>query len=121
MSIKVTALFMILLIIGSLITAQEPRTPADNWCFEGGAWDDGRCGNGTEYENKWHWTCGWYMARFEAGTFTKTDLPVTCQSAFGTDTDVVPTYIPPTPTPTHSPLDPTPTYIPVEPTPTVPA
>jgi hypothetical protein len=57
-----------------------PGTPADNLCYEGGAWDDGRCdipphGGSTALA----WTCGWYMARYYAGVFTASDVISECQ------------------------------------------
>lgn len=48
----------------------ERGTAADNACNEGGVMA-GKC------NSEWHWTCGWYLARYDAGVITS--VPATCQ------------------------------------------
>ncbi len=87
---KLSLLAIILLLtIGGIpaVSADEPlpETAEDNWCYPGGDWDDGRC------VTNWHWVCGWYMARYEAGKLSRPQildmckhlLPSLPQSVFG--------------------------------------
>lgn len=66
-------LIAILLLLAIVVVAQDMPT-VDNWCDAGGVWDDGRCNDGDEYQQEWHWTCGWYMAQVDKGMFTIEDL-----------------------------------------------
>lgn len=53
----------------------EPGTAADNACNEGGSmWRENPVDGCT---SDWHWTCGWYLARYDAGVFTS--VPAICQ------------------------------------------
>jgi len=79
----VSILLLILLFSAIVIVAQE--TPVENWCDEGGVWDDGRCGEGSVEELIWHWTCGWYMAQVDKGEFSIDELRVNvpdCESLY---------------------------------------
>jgi hypothetical protein len=65
----------------SIALADQVEDPADNWCYAGGAWGDGRCtvpGNGALTE--WYWTCGYYRAQVIKGTFSVSEIPQTCQA-----------------------------------------
>jgi hypothetical protein len=62
----------------------EPYTHADNECYAGGTME-GRCnqdtnGDGTvsQAEIDWAWNCGWYIARYNDGLFTRADVPSWC-------------------------------------------
>ena len=64
----------------------EPETRADNECYSGGRMA-GKCDNGfhadgsvTSDEVAWAWRCGWYMARFNDGTFPRDAVPNDCAS-----------------------------------------
>lgn len=48
----------------------EIGTPQDNACHVGGSMA-GKC------DTDWAWTCGWYLARYEAGVFN--GVPANCQ------------------------------------------
>jgi len=58
-----------------------------NACFDGGSMA-GKCdstdidGDGEieQGEVDWHYTCGWFMIRFEEGLFTREEIPLTCLS-----------------------------------------
>lgn len=75
--LKVKKLFSYLMLVLLLVAlavpmqmagAQEPGTGADNLCF--GAWADRCTVPGDQAVTEWMWTCGWYVARVEAGTLT---------------------------------------------------
>lgn len=61
----------LLCLVAPVVSAQEPNTAADNACYEGGVMA-GKC------TTDWHWTCGWYLARFTNGQFAREQVPVTC-------------------------------------------
>ncbi|MBZ0305231.1 MAG: hypothetical protein K8I82_04100, partial [Anaerolineae bacterium] len=54
------------------IPPYEPSagSKGDNACHEGGSMA-GKC------DTEWEWTCGWYLARFEAGV--NSGVPASCQ------------------------------------------
>lgn len=56
----------------------EPGTPADNWCYPGGEWGDGRCNHPDPFVQTYNWTIGWYMPRCEAQIFPADALPEPC-------------------------------------------
>ncbi len=66
-------------------TTPVPGTRADNECYTGGTME-GKCGgNGfhadgshTQAEVDWAWKCGYYMARFNDGKISRTDVPSEC-------------------------------------------
>lgn len=65
--------------------AQEPApgTKEDNACYEGGAMWREKSGEGCT--TPWHWTCGWYLARFlsksyNLGGYDTSLLPDWCMS-----------------------------------------
>jgi hypothetical protein len=78
---------VIILILSSLFVSAQDATEIDpeaNACNEGGSME-GKCNidfdeNGTvdDYEILWAWTCGWYIARYDAGIFA--EVPSYCQS-----------------------------------------
>jgi hypothetical protein len=55
----IVLLLTLLLLIPATASAQEPGTPEDNACNEGGLME-GDC------TTEWHWECGWYLARWQA-------------------------------------------------------
>jgi hypothetical protein len=63
-------LIVVLLAVPLAVHAQE--SVPDNACYEGGSME----GNCT---TEWHWTCGWYLARYEVGIFSRGQVPQTCQ------------------------------------------
>lgn len=77
-------LFLLLTILLALPAAAQddvPPTPdpADNLCFEGGAWDDGRCEiPAYEGATALAWECGWYFARLYSGELGREDMPTQC-------------------------------------------
>jgi hypothetical protein len=88
----------------SIALADQVEDPAENWCYAGGAWGDGRCtvpGNGALTE--WYWTCGYYRAQVVKGTFSTSQIPQTCRAPVApvttTSTTPVVTVTPPTGTP----------------------
>jgi hypothetical protein len=87
---KVLILVLILLLSSLAILAQEDESndlaPDANACNEGGAMA-GKCNidfdeNGVvdDYEIAWAWTCGWYIARYNAGIISRSQVPVFCSS-----------------------------------------
>ena len=77
-------LTLFLLLFALPVAAQDDTTPApdpaDNLCYEGGAWDDGRCSiPAYEGATALAWECGWYFARLYAGTLGRADIPTQCQ------------------------------------------
>ena len=74
---------LIAVISASAVSAQEgspDSDPADNLCYEGGAWDDGRCNiPGHEGASELAWMCGWYMARYYRGELIADDVIDSCQ------------------------------------------
>lgn len=60
--------------LGGVAQAQEPQigTAADNACNTGGAM-------ARQCDNLWAWTCGWYLARFTSGQFSRAQVLDTCQ------------------------------------------
>lgn len=96
-------ILVLIFVLGSLaISAQELPEDA-NACNEGGSME-GKCnvdfnGDGeiSEFEVTWAWTCGWYMARYDAGIFSRNQVPVFCESLLpaeveGTGGDEGPSY-----------------------------
>lgn len=63
----------------------KPGSRADNECYAGGTME-GKCGgNGfhadgssTPAEVEWAWKCGYYMARFNDGKISRSDVPSEC-------------------------------------------
>jgi uncharacterized low-complexity protein len=63
----------------------KPGTRADNECYAGGTMD-GKCGGDafhadgshTQSEVDWAWKCGYYMARFNDGKISRSDVPSEC-------------------------------------------
>lgn len=55
--------------------AQDPTAGSkeDNACNEGGSMA-GKC------DTEWAWTCGWYIARWESGIFTRSQVIDSCAS-----------------------------------------
>jgi hypothetical protein len=53
----------------------NPNNPNENdranACYSGGTME-GKC------DTEWEWVCGWYMIRFDAGLFTREEIPFTC-------------------------------------------
>jgi len=86
-------LLIILFVLPLTVLAQDntynpaPESPQDNECFAGGTME-GKCsstdidGNGLieDWEMNWHWECGWYLARFNNGVFSRSDIPRRCRS-----------------------------------------
>jgi hypothetical protein len=79
----ITLSFALLLAFPAL--AQEPTTeaplndPADNLCFPGGLWGDGRCEiPAYEGATALAWECGWYFARVFDGRLSAGDVPSWC-------------------------------------------
>jgi hypothetical protein len=60
---------LLLMVVSIPLYAQE--TPEDNECYDGGTMA-GKC------DTDWAWTCGWYLARFNQGIFTREQVPLTC-------------------------------------------
>ena len=83
---KSSVLFVLLIALAalaftSIALADQVEDPTENWCYEGGAWGDGRCtvpGNGVLTE--WYWTCGYYRAQVVKGTFSVSQIPETCRA-----------------------------------------
>lgn len=75
-------LFVFMLIIaacfGEISAFAQADTAESNACDAGGVWE-GKCDWPTEAEREWAWTCGWYVARYEAGIIT--EVPVWCNYA----------------------------------------
>jgi hypothetical protein len=81
MTIAVLALLIGLMIFP--VAAQDDvlptPDPADNLCYEGGAWDDGRCEiPAYEGATALAWECGWYFARLYSGELRREDMPTRC-------------------------------------------
>jgi hypothetical protein len=75
----------IILIISSLAVSAQLDEDA-NACNEGGSME-GKCnvdfngdGEVSDYEVTWAWTCGWYIHRYNAGVFSRNQVPVFCSS-----------------------------------------
>jgi hypothetical protein len=55
----------------------NPNDPAvnarANACYPGGAME-GKC------DTEWEWTCGWYLIRYNAGMYSRSQVPATCAS-----------------------------------------
>ncbi|MCL4875234.1 MAG: hypothetical protein KJ064_01175 [Anaerolineae bacterium] len=64
-------LVLVVLLLVSVSVYAQDGSPTDNACNPGGALD-GKC------TTDWHWTCGWYLARFYQGTAA--GVPSSCQS-----------------------------------------
>lgn len=78
---KVISLFLLmLLLVVPIASAQEPAE--DNACNPGGSME-GKC------ISDWHWTCGWYLARYERGEYTVLEVPQDCAASL-----IIP-YLPP--------------------------
>lgn len=81
--LKILFVLMCALMLALPVAAQDDvlplPDPADNLCFDGGAWDDGRC-NIPAYEGATAlaWECGWYFARLYGGTLAREDMPTQC-------------------------------------------
>jgi hypothetical protein len=43
-----------------------------NACYEDGTM-------ASKCDTEWEWICGWYMIRFDAGIFTREEIPATCR------------------------------------------
>lgn len=72
---KITLMVMLLFVMIPLVNAGDAL---DNWCDAGGPWGDGRCNAETEALTKWFYTCGWYMARYERGEFSRGQVDSSC-------------------------------------------
>ena len=78
------AMVLVLLAVGMTISAQDDGTTDDNWCLEGGPWEDD-CG--TDARGEWMWTCGWYYAQAQLGNvhwlpwWCATQMPAGCYIA----------------------------------------
>jgi hypothetical protein len=88
---KLLFLVIILLVSSLFVSAQDTTEidPEANACNEGGSME-GKCNidfdeNGTvdDYEILWAWTCGWYIARYDAGIFA--EVPSYCQSLLASE------------------------------------
>jgi hypothetical protein len=75
--------------------AEEPApyTRADNECYAGGTME-GQCnqdmdGDGlvSQAEIDWAWNCGWYIARFNDGLYSRTDVPAWCSILLPVETN----------------------------------
>jgi hypothetical protein len=76
-------LLLVCLIFGSIyISAQEddqgnPNDPhvndRANACYEDGSME-------SKCDTEWEWICGWYMIRFDAGIFSRSEVPAMCNS-----------------------------------------
>lgn len=78
--LKSSILFILFSFTITSLLAQEPEigTPQDNACNEGGVmWRENSVDGCT---SDWHWTCGWYMARFSDGRFSREQVPAVCAS-----------------------------------------
>lgn len=74
------------------VDAQQGPPGLDNFCDAQGPWGDGRCTRGTFQQIRWHFECGWFMARFDDGRLKREDVPRMCHS-------VLPPPPPPRPLP----------------------
>lgn len=74
---------LLLLLLVPVVGAQQPTSGVDNACEAGGSMA-GKC------TSEWHWTCGWYVARYERGEFSLGQVPADCAASL-----IVP-YLPPT-------------------------
>lgn len=78
--IIIVVLITLMLLPTGFTVADEPlpETPQDNACYEGGSmWrekPEDRC------STLWHWVCGWYLARYTAGIFTRHQVIDQCES-----------------------------------------
>lgn len=83
---KFTFLLVIILLVSviPMVNAQEPEpgTAADNSCNVDGSME-GKC------ISDWHWRCGWFLARYESGSYTLTQVPADCAAVL-----IIP-YMPP--------------------------
>jgi hypothetical protein len=75
------ALFVVsALSFASFALADQVEDPADNWCYAGGVWGDGRCSvPDNPALTEWYWTCGYYRAQVVKGAYSIIDIPQTCQ------------------------------------------
>jgi hypothetical protein len=82
-TLLICALILVAALSASFAFAQDDAPvpdPADNLCYEGGAWDDGRCDiPGHDGATSLAWTCGWYMARYYRGDIRADDVIADCQ------------------------------------------
>ncbi len=69
---------IILLVLLAAVPIVNAGENLDNWCDAGGPWGDGRCNAETEALTQWYYTCGWYMARFERGEFSRGQVNSSC-------------------------------------------
>ncbi len=80
---KTASLLLVILLVFivpiSMVSAQQPTTgtpaigsPEDNACNVGGKME-GKC------DSEWAWSCGWYLARYYSGLFTRQQVIATCQ------------------------------------------
>ena len=80
------AMVLVLLAVGMTISAQDDGTTDDNWCLEGGPWENA-CG--TDARGEWLWTCGWYFAQAQLGNihwapwWCATQMPAGCYLGVG--------------------------------------
>jgi hypothetical protein len=66
---------IVLFVIATMAFAQDDNS--DNACYDGGSME-GKCNLGTEDETRWAWTCGWYIARVDAGVWGESSVPEWC-------------------------------------------
>lgn len=79
--VMLTALFF-----ASVALADPTEDPVENWCYEGGAWGDGRCTlPGNPALTEWYWTCGYYRAQVVKGAYSMSHIPQTCQDFVAQD------------------------------------
>ena len=80
------ALILVLIFVLSSLAVSAQLDEDANACAEGGSME-GKCnvdfnGDGeiNDYEVTWAWTCGWYIIRYDAGIFSRAQVPVFCSS-----------------------------------------
>jgi hypothetical protein len=85
-------LIIALLSVSMMAFAQDDETdgsPMDNACHVGGSME-GKCNLATEDQTLWAWTCGWYIARVDAGVWGAEAVPDWCNYAVTGDVVVAP-------------------------------
>ena len=67
-------IFIILLMVAGIVSAQTVNDPADNWCYDGGPLA-GRCTTDDETTTIWYWFYGFYRAQIAKGALSVNDIP----------------------------------------------
>lgn len=72
---------LVLLMVAGVVHAQ---VDADNWCYDGEPWGDGRCNSQpTQADNDNYWECGFWAAKFDAGEIDIFEIKEIDESCFG--------------------------------------